>query len=483
METNQPVNSERRIRIIVKVLAGMAGLMLMALGVVGYLWYARENHVIVGGVLINGLNLEGYSPKQAEKAVQQQYEGYLDQPMILINNDFRPSFVPKEAGFEPDVAGAVEEAFRLGHEGNFIQQICQRVALKQKPRKLPLKFRADTSTLNNFFRFLELQINQEPVRARVFIDGQGRVYKTSSQIGLRLNTQKLLQDIEKSICSNNREVSLTVETITPGLTEEEVEKWSLTQIVAMYSTKFAPDKEDRTQNLKVAANALNNSLVLPGKTFSFNAVVGPRVQEYGYREAPVIVENKLVPGVGGGVCQVSSTLYTTLLLSGFTSIGRKNHSLPSAYIPLGHDATVVYGYVDLTFTNTFSQPVLLAAAVEPSGNLTVAVLGQASRPEKVRLEPIIKEKIPFSVLEVQDPALSAGGRKIEEEGKFGYKVELWRLWVDGENKILEKEKINDSVYPPVPALVKVGAKVEAMTPALVEPEKQAASFGDSKFTP
>ncbi|HOQ24348.1 MAG TPA: VanW family protein [Bacillota bacterium] len=458
MEKNQPVVTERRYRILVTILAGIAAIMLMILGVTGYLWYVRESEVIVEGVQVNGLDLAGYSPEQALQAVQQRYGGYLLQPLALVAKDFRPSFIPKEVGFELDAAGVVAEAFRLGHEGNLFQRVVQRLALRRRPRNLPLRFKTDTETLNNFFRFLELQLNQEPVRARVFIDRQGRVYKTSGQIGLRLNTGQLRRDIEAAFCLDQREVPLVMEEILPGLTEQEVEKWSLTNIIAMSTTDFAPDKEDRTQNLKVAANALNNILIPPGKTFSFNAVVGPRVQEYGYREAPVIINNKLVPGVGGGVCQVSSTLYNALLLAGFTEIGRKNHSLPSTYIPLGQDATVVYGHVDLTFVNTFSQPVLIATAVESSGHLTVAVLGRAPRQETARLETVIKEKTPFSVLEVADPTLPIGERRVEEEGKFGYKVELWRLWVDAENKIIEREKVNDSIYPPVPALVKVGTK-------------------------
>ena len=149
--------------------------MLMIPWATGYLWYVRESEVIVEGVQVNGLDLAGYSPEQALQAVQQRYEGYLLQPLALVAKDFRPSFIPKEVGFELD-AGVVAEAFRLGHEGNLFQRVVQRLALRRRPRNLPLRFKTDTETLNNFFR-LELQLNQEPVRARVFIDRQGRVYK------------------------------------------------------------------------------------------------------------------------------------------------------------------------------------------------------------------------------------------------------------------------------------------------------------------
>ena len=120
--------------------------------------------------------------------------------------------------------------------------------------------------------------------------------------------------------------------------------------------------------------------------FSFNAVVGPREAEQGYREAPIIINDELVPGVGGGICQVSSTLYNAVLLSGLKPVERRNHSLPSAYIGLGRDATVSYGGIDFKFKNTRPEPVMICSRV--SGNqLFMAILGTA-RGEQVYLSLI-----------------------------------------------------------------------------------------------
>jgi vancomycin resistance protein YoaR len=222
----------------------------------------------------------------------------------------------------------------------------------------------------------------------------------------------------------------------------------------MFSTRFNPALDDRVHNLRVASNAINNVIVYPGQSFSFNTWVGPRLEKNGYKEAPVVVAGELVPGIGGGVCQVSSTLYNAVLLANLRVVKRHNHSLPSAYIAMGRDATVVDNGQDFIFENNLNTPVLLVTMIE-SPYLRVAILGEKTNWSEVALQTEVLKVIPFETEELVDPALAPEERIKEQEGRQGYRVALWRIvrFEDGtERKYLE----NTSIYPPRNEKYKVG---------------------------
>ena len=127
-----------------------------------------------------------------------------------------------------------------------------------------------------------------------------------------------------------------------------------------YSTHFAMG--DRGSNIALATSHINGTLLAPGQIFSYNKVVGPRIESAGFRDAPVIVKGELVPGVGGGICQVSSTLYNAVLLSDLKIVHRAHHAFPVHYLPAGRDATVVDGAIDFQFQNNTPTPIYIAAS-------------------------------------------------------------------------------------------------------------------------
>ena len=135
------------------------------------------------------------------------------------------------------------------------------------------------------------------------------------------------------------------------------------QVYGRYKTSFNPGEKNRTINLKLAAAAINGQIIQPGKTFSFNKTVGPRTRERGYLEATIFVGGKKEQGLGGGICQVSSTLYNAVLNSKLKVVERHTHSLPVTYVPTGKDATVSYGYLDFRFQNNRNYPVKIQAVV------------------------------------------------------------------------------------------------------------------------
>src|SRR5262249_48881565 len=157
------------------------------------------------------------------------------------------------------------------------------------------------------------------------------------------------------------EVEVAVETVEPKRTAAQLEGVRFDAVLGWFETRYSTAKKDetRTYNLRLAASKLDGIALLPGETFDFNAVVGPRDEAHGFRVAPVIAEGELVDGIGGGTCQISGTLHAAALFGGLDIVERYPHSRPSAYIKLGLDATVAYPNIDFRFKNPFDFPVVL----------------------------------------------------------------------------------------------------------------------------
>jgi vancomycin resistance protein YoaR len=421
-----------------------------------YVWYRSEQAIIVRGVCVKDLDLGGKTPKQAYLLLKKHCDQLLKQPMFFVDKNFRVSFIPSENGFDFNYDLIVQEAFRFGHEGYFFQNMWQRWVAFHTYREVPMFIKVNQKILNSFFQLLEQHINIPEIPAVIELDRYGRLRQNPSQVGRKLCTDKLTNMIKTGLLEKKQQICLPVAEIQPEVTEKEISDWSLLQLMGVFTTQFDPTKVDRAHNISLAAQSLHNIIVKPGDTFSFNDTVGPRIYEAGYREAPIIIKNELVIGVGGGICQVSSTLYNVLLVAGFSKITRVNHSLPIGYVPMGRDATVVFGATDLTFVNTLSKPVMLATSFSTDGYLTVAVLGSGKSGNRVRLVTKIVEMVPYSNVVIQDPMLAKGERKVEGNGKNGYNVELYRVWENSDGQVERKELVNRSYYSPVPRLIKVG---------------------------
>lgn len=172
------------------------------------------------------------------------------------------------------------------------------------------------------------------------------------------------------------DVELPLQVSPSGYKPEDV-AYLAEVVVATYSTHFNSGVIGRTKNIELSAQAINNVIVGTGDIFSFNTTVGPSDAAHGYQSAPEAVEGKLVPGIGGGICQTSSTLYNAVDQLGVTYVERHHHSIHVGYVPTGRDATVSYGGVDFRFQNTTGVPLLLKAIVV-KGTITVEVRTSAA---------------------------------------------------------------------------------------------------------
>lgn len=408
---------------------------------------------IVAGVSVCGVNLGRLDAASAERLLRQRLAQTVNLPLTLTYGQDSWLATPSSLGISPDFSTTVARAMRVGRRGGILARWRERRRAAAQGIALPLSYGVKTAAWREACVLLDTLANKEPVNAHFSVSAKGELSVTPAVEGRRLDETRLLAALKAALTvRGTRRLEVPVVPIKPDLSNENVANWPLDQVLGFYTTKFSQNAS-RTHNLQIAAAALDGAIVQPGKEFSFNERVGPRI-EGKYQEAPVVVGGRLVLGVGGGVCQVSSTLFNAVLLANLPVIKRASHSLPSTYVPLGRDATVSYGWYDLVFANNTGRPLLIVAEITGS-RLTVAVVGHRDLNPSVKLSVEVKEVIPFETLVENDPGLASGVESITQAGQPGYKVMLWRTttWPDGKT---EREQIAPSSYPPLPKIIKRG---------------------------
>ncbi len=278
---------------------------------------------------------------------------------------------------------------------------------------------------------------------------------------------------EKTATDKNAplDVTLTVLVAKPAITSAML--GDLRELGG-YSTHFAMG--DRGSNIALAARHINGTLLAPGQIFSYNKVVGPRVESAGFKDAPVIVKGELVPGVGGGICQVSSTLYNAVLLSDLKIAHRAHHAFPVHYLPAGRDATVVDGAIDFQFQNNTAAPIYIAAS-SGGGHLSFRILGKKTPGKSVAIELANHEILPTPPPKtVSDPTLYAGTRRFKDRGHRGHRVDVYRI-VKQNGVVVKRELISRDHYRAFAPLILTGTRPRPTRP------KPAATEPDAAKTP
>ena len=232
---------------------------------------------------------------------------------------------------------------------------------------------------------------------------------------------------------------------------------------AKFSTDYSKSSEERKSNVALAARSLNNVFVDVGAEFSFNRTVGERTVKRGYKPAKIIVNGEFVDGIGGGVCQVSTTLYNAVLLAGLNVIEYHPHSLPVGYVAPSFDAMVNSGWADLKFINGTHNPIILKTFADGQ-SLRVEVYGEKLT-ETYERKSMITESIPSPEDKIiyddngEYPDLLAGEKRFLRYGKAGYKSEGY-LVVSKNGKVIRSQKIRSDKYNATRGLVVIGTAVK-----------------------
>ncbi|WP_051273677.1 VanW family protein [Desulfotruncus alcoholivorax] len=410
---------------------------------------------IVQGVRVGPVPLGGLSRNQAEEKLA-ALDSHLRKIPVLIKQGEKSWRV--EAGLLGvglDFESTWQKALQVGHTGSFFTQWQERYRVKSHGLVLDPVVKVDRSVLKNKVMAEAGDLIIEPQNAGFTITGDDQVEIIPGRMGRNVNFELLEKRLVESIASGQAaaEIELPLVSTSPQRSLEDIKAMGINGRISAYSTKFDASQEGRTYNIKVAASALDGLLIAPGEEFSFNRVVGPRSSEAGYKNANVIINNELVPGLGGGVCQVSSTLYNAVLLANLKVTDRSNHSLPIGYVPIGRDATVAYDAIDFRFVNNSESYIYIKTIV--NGNiLTIKLFGNKEKTPRVEINSWVKNQIEPKIVYEKDPNLAYGEQVVKQKGSQGFIAVTERtVWLDGK-KITEH--LPESHYQAVNRIIAIG---------------------------
>ncbi len=319
-----------------------------------------------------------------------------------------------------------------------------------KPIAIPLPVEIDAPRATFALLQVKDEVDRPPIEARLDLD---KSTVSRDEPGFRVDVFATLARLDDAIARGTQSVDVVVETLRADRSADRLNGIAIDEVLGWFETKYGRDSshDARTFNLRLAASKLNGFVLLPGDTFDFNTVVGPRTEAMGYRVAPVIASGELVDGVGGGTCQISGTLHAAAFFAGLEVVERKPHTRPSFYIKMGIDAAVAYPTITLKLRNPYPFPVVLHETVQ-GGIVRAEILGP-KRTRDVTFVRKITEVTPFAEREITDPKLPRGARQLKQRGIPGFKLVRYRIIRDG--SVTVREKIGDA-YPPTVQIWQVG---------------------------
>lgn len=341
--------------------------------VTGISLYVSSNNRVAYGVIAENCRLDGMTKQDAQKFFEEAGKLKLAHKSIHLTYGAKDWYIsPDEIGMTANADAAAEDAYSVGrNEIDPIRNLMKRYKCAKEGYYIEMDASYDESRLLAKLEAIAAEIRTDPVNAYCLLNSDGTITKIAGVSGMTLNAKALAETLAPTLKSFQfTSVELTPDEQPPFVRTEDLA--NINSVLASYSTYFSPG--DRGKNIKIAADKLDGVLVRSGSNFSFNSIVGERTASAGYKEAGVIIDGRLDEGIGGGVCQVSSTLYNAVLLAGLDSTERTSHYSPSSYCPAGRDATVSYGLLDFQFYNPLPNNIYLVSETS-SSELTIYVLG------------------------------------------------------------------------------------------------------------
>lgn len=432
-------------------------LLVISVGV-SYIYFTEQkfNNVIYPQVKIEGIDFSGKTKEEAIKILRDKYGDAILQKKVNIkalDRNYSISFSQLNAKFS--IIETVDEALAYGKESNIISKF--KLIKNPNPKEYNLKFTYNQKPLEDLVKSIEKDINKKPQDAAISF--AGAKFQVSEDVqGAELDSDKLKQEILSSIngkISGDININAPIKTLKPKVTAASLKQ--VNTKIASYSTDFSSSSEARSTNIRVATSSINGKVLMPGESFSFNEVVGERTKERGYKEAGVIINQQLDSGLGGGICQVSSTLYNALLGGNIKTTERIHHTFPSSYVGMGLDATVDWGNIDLKFKNTFDYPIYIEGYTQNK----VVYFNIYSNSELAKrtysISTEVYDKIEPTVKYIDDPTMAEGKTEVVKKPSTGYRVKVYRSIFEN-GKFISKELVSNDYYVPINGITKRGTK-------------------------
>jgi vancomycin resistance protein YoaR len=413
---------------------------------------------IMPNVYINGVAVGGMSRIQATTNVKSSVDKYAATVVKFTVGDDSVETTMGKLGCTTDVNDILDEAMEAGRTGNCLKRYKDATELGAGIQKIELSTSpnfdsGDTSKAESVLS----ELNRDSVNASIEMNDDSTFNIIKGQTGIEVDvdaTVKLLAEKLDENWGSEIDIDAVYEETQPEADENDLSQ--MTDELGTFTTSYS-GAAGRMQNVENAAAFLNGSLILPGEEFDVNAALEPYTEENGYAYAAEYSSGKVVQGLGGGICQVSTTLYNALLYAELEIVERYPHSMTVGYVDLSRDAAIAGDVKNLVFKNNYDYPIYIAGGCS-NGQLTFSIFGKETRPSNRTIEyesKTISTIQPGDAVVTEDDSLAPGEQTVTQNAHTGYTAELWKnIYVDGE--LQESVQVNSSTYNASPQYISVG---------------------------
>ncbi|MCI8401501.1 MAG: vanomycin resistance protein VanB [Lachnospiraceae bacterium] len=441
---------------------GFLVLMAVCLSGFGQTAYAAEDSqdVIVDGVTIGGLDVSGMTEEEARQTVEEYFDRFRNGTLRLSFNGTIGEIGFDELGISWDNPEVVAEAAKCGQNGNVLERYKILTQLKTEKKEYPIEYSVDRSKVENYLLEKAEELKVEPVDATITKEkGKPNFEITQSVTGLTINVSETLNHVmdsvdhewEGGVLSLDADVEIT----EPKYKTEELEL--ITDCLGEHQTNFNPSVAGRSQNLVNGTHFIDGVVLMPGETLSLYDYLYPCTEENGYKSGIAYADGGYVDAIGGGICQISTTLYNALLKSELNVLTRSPHSMTVSYAEPGFDSAESAGSKDLSFENSTDYPVYVEAWVQKDRVYT-GLWGKDDRPDNrvVKYYNNILSRVgPGEPIYTEDPNLPEGEIHYDQPAYDAVKAELYKqVIIDGQ--VVETTLLHTDRYRASPAKIRVG---------------------------
>ena len=513
-------NKKSKVWIIVSVIIILLLILMLILSTIFAIINSRTNK-IVKGIYIENVDVSNITEEEAKSILTELSDKTKQNEILFKYKEIETPITYEALEVNYDIDSAIKEAYSLGRSGNIFQnnfeilktwingkkiklnfnidedvikQVCENInntsvdavvepsyyvenekliitsgkkGIKVKEDELlqtikdTIKINGDSSVIIDV-KVDEVEpssIDLEKIRSEIYKEVKDAYY-TTNPFTIYPEVNGVDFDIEnaKTIISEPKEQYEIPLIITKAnKTVQEIGTEAFPDLLATFSTNYNAGDTNRTTNLKLSAGKINGTVLLPGDEFSYNKIVGERTIQAGYKMAATFSGGKVVDGLGGGICQISSTLYDAVVMANLDVTVRRNHQFVTSYLPGGKDATVVWGSQDFKFVNSRKYPVRITATVS-GGVATVQVWGVKEEVEyDITIETKKTATIPYTTQYVKDSILPKGTQKVVQNGNNGSKYEAYKVMrLNGE--VVSRTLLSKDTYNAKNKIVKIGTK-------------------------
>ncbi len=415
------------------------------------------------GISINGVSVAGKSKDEVKQMFASDSAATLD-----IKFQVRDEQIPLNTGdvkILSDINSVINKAYNYGRTSSFVgdeaikDRYAQIVALKITPVDFCCTYKLGTSStdIDSLVRQTLEPYNTEVAEASVEgfdVEKLEFVY-VESQDGVVIDIDKAIADVKAAL--NNLEYQVVIP-VSAEITEPQVSTEFLKSQLGLVSTTTSEttDNDNRNTNIRLVCEKLDGLVLQPGEKFNFNDYIGRRTAEGGYKPAHGIYNGSMRDEIGGGICQANTMLYQSVSKADLQVDERKNHSIPSTYVPKGTDATVTWYSPNFRFTNNTDYPIAIHAYYKDL-HVTVEIYGR-QLPDGQHIELVGEQvsTIGAGTTYVSDPSLPEGTQKKVSSGRTGYVYKSYKVWYDKDGNEVKRDAYFPSTYPAKSAIIHVG---------------------------